>query len=524
MHLARLTVGLIGLGCGAGEALGPEATGNLLILTISHGSEDPDGFAVSINGEPGRAIGPADTLTAGELQPARYQLTLLGLAENCAVRGSNPQEAVIVAGLTTTILFEVDCLTAPPQVGRLEIIVATTGADPDQDGYALHVDSSSPDRMEVNDTLLIEAVLSGPHLVRLGGLAQNCTVGGENPDSISVAAGQTATILFQVGCWPRLSGTIAYSHGFDGAIGATIEVLDVARTGGSPVFFLTPPETSTLPAWSPDGSRLAYLGGSSDFFEVSVWVSSRDFTATELTGCQPTAARPVWSPDGLRILCRTEEGDLYSEAVTGGDVQPVAPSFHGVAAAAWASTGAIAFRVDHEEERRAEIYVMASPTAEPQQVLAYDSHARGTDAALLWSPDGTHLATVLEVPSPDIGGSSFGEVRVVDLATSQVTTVYRDIFTAFDVTWSPDGRTLAYKTDVIRRVGVDGQDARALVEGDSPAWSPDGSRLAFTRIEFVSGPGPISVVSRLFVMNADGTGVLQLTVGDAMDVTPAWAP
>ena len=56
-----------------------------------------------------------------------------------------------------------------------------------------------------------------------------------------------------------------------------------------------------------------------------------------------------------------------------------------------------------------------------------------------------------------------------------------------------------------------GSDMRQLTfgsdEDDSPAWSPDGKKIAFVSIR--------AGVSQIFVMNANGTNVRQLTNGNA---------
>jgi Tol biopolymer transport system component len=53
------------------------------------------------------------------------------------------------------------------------------------------------------------------------------------------------------------------------------------------------------------------------------------------------------------------------------------------------------------------------------------------------------------------------------------------------------------------------------IDGD-PAWAPDGTRIAFTRAE--------GSTSQIYVMNADGTGLTRLTNDTARDVEPAWSP
>ena len=49
-----------------------------------------------------------------------------------------------------------------------------------------------------------------------------------------------------------------------------------------------------------------------------------------------------------------------------------------------------------------------------------------------------------------------------------------------------------------------------------PAWSPDGTRIAFTS----ERDGDF----KIYTMRDDGTDVRQLTVNDARDEMPAWSP
>jgi Tol biopolymer transport system component len=52
----------------------------------------------------------------------------------------------------------------------------------------------------------------------------------------------------------------------------------------------------------------------------------------------------------------------------------------------------------------------------------------------------------------------------------------------------------------------------------SPVWSPDGNKIAFTRDRGIS-----TGYSDIYVMNADGSNVVQVTNGPS-DVEPAWSP
>jgi len=66
----------------------------------------------------------------------------------------------------------------------------------------------------------------------------------------------------------------------------------------------------------------------------------------------------------------------------------------------------------------------------------------------------------------------------------------------------------------------DGTDVRQLTDEDAgnytPAWSPDGTRIAF--YSYRDGD------SEIYTMRSDGTDVRQLTANDAMDGSPSWSP
>jgi Tol biopolymer transport system component len=69
-------------------------------------------------------------------------------------------------------------------------------------------------------------------------------------------------------------------------------------------------------------------------------------------------------------------------------------------------------------------------------------------------------------------------------------------------------------------VRSDGTGDREVVSGRfvrSPAWSPDGSRIAFFG-RFDDGPWHI------YTINADGSGLETLTSGSRFDRNPNWSP
>lgn len=79
------------------------------------------------------------------------------------------------------------------------------------------------------------------------------------------------------------------------------------------------------------------------------------------------------------------------------------------------------------------------------------------------------------------------------------------------------------KLNHIYAVNADGSGLRQLttasVNDAVPQWSPDGTRIAFLR-EQPNTKG----YTQVFVMNSDGTGVSRLTCPGSGDTRPAWSP
>ena len=67
-------------------------------------------------------------------------------------------------------------------------------------------------------------------------------------------------------------------------------------------------------------------------------------------------------------------------------------------------------------------------------------------------------------------------------------------------------------------VGSDGNGLRRLTSSwdDDPAWSPDGTKIAFTRVR--------NALGQIYVMKADGSDVEQLTSGPFTNNHPSWSP
>ena len=96
--------------------------------------------------------------------------------------------------------------------------------------------------------------------------------------------------------------------------------------------------------------------------------------------------------------------------------------------------------------------------------------------------------------------------------------------------WSPNGRDLVFSaalpsaadiTGSIYRVRADGTGLRQLtnpprgISDEDPAWSPDGTKIVFTRYNTNFDGG-------LYVMDSDGSHVRRLSPMRANDASPSW--
>jgi hypothetical protein len=109
-------------------------------------------------------------------------------------------ETLLVAAVLGGLACSGDSsLTIPPTMGRIEVTTATTGAEPDADGYTIQVGDQAALPIGASANMQTGDLEPGNYTVHLAGVAPNCTV-AENPRTVSVAAGEMATVSFAVTC------------------------------------------------------------------------------------------------------------------------------------------------------------------------------------------------------------------------------------------------------------------------------------------------------------------------------------
>jgi Tol biopolymer transport system component len=144
-----------------------------------------------------------------------------------------------------------------------------------------------------------------------------------------------------------------------------------------------------------------------------------------------------------------------------------------------------------------------------------------SDGWLTLSRNGQRVAFASDRASPGDGYAIYG--ARLGAKPRRVT------HSAHNETWpalSPDGSRIVFarsKLGATARqrlfvVNADGSGLRLLTKGDDrdPSWSPDGETIAFTR-----GEGPVSVFGSVYAVDTDGSN-LRVLVRDAQD--PAWSP
>ncbi len=145
-----------------------------------------------------------------------------------------------------------------------------------------------------------------------------------------------------------------------------------------------------------------------------------------------------------------------------------------------------------------------------------------------WSPDGTRIAFVVN----ESGRSSVQIVPALGGPSRVVVQTAGGEDEIFGVAWSPDGRQLAYGTfGGIYTVPVEGGEPRLLaemVDGHSPSWSPDGSKIAFVlgNPTFVFGTFVLGNIapSSIWVVSASGGEPVQVTEATFLHMSPVWTP
>jgi Tol biopolymer transport system component len=315
-------------------------------------------------------------------------------------------------------------------------------------------------------------------------------------------AGMTSSLGAAASVHRMSNGKIAFSVSNDGAYrnvgGYRLDVINPDGTGQKHLTALCPADCRIEGiAWSPHGTRLAFLQGESNPWlhtTMSLFVVNADGSGEKrlarcelLEGCDWIyRSRLSWSPDGSKIVF-SDRQSVYVVKVNGGGLRRLT---HCSVTLTHSASGAITGRDKNSCQ----------------------------DIGPAWSPDGSRIAF------ERLGNTDSG-VYVVNADGSGL----KALTQGGGPVWSPDGRSIAFiGSNGIYAVNPDGSHLKFLVSrppvgGPSiPSWSPDRTRILY----FSTPKGPQNRIE-MWVMNANGTGRRRLSYSACCINSqrfPTWSP
>jgi WD40-like Beta Propeller Repeat len=359
-------------------------------------------------------------------------------------------------------------------------------------------------RRGAQSDVVFHASASFPSLELLHGNRQRGTVGTTLPEPLQVRVTWQGSPLegepihWSPNVEPRSEHTDA-----DGIATATWRL----RTVSGAVWAWARLDGSDPPQISFRATALCTPGEPCVTFPPVAYVWQGAVLASNLDGSEPVvlvdrATRPEWSPDGARI--------------------------------------AFSRPTDNNLDKWQLCVARADGSGARCVVGDRDGSIRGRPS---WSPDGSKIAFTMWVHSCPNGqcgqhGGFFSSLRVLNVAGMQVDSVDTPPLTS--VSWSPDGRKIAFTTfstgpfggGSLGLVNPDGSEREILASSlgsylvSEVAWSPDGRRLALTLVD--QNACPWYCDTAIGVVEADATQLRVLATGRTGDGSyvswPAWSP
>jgi len=242
-------------------------------------------------------------------------------------------------------------------------------------------------------------------------------------------------------------------------------------------------------------------------------------------------ADPHISPDGRWIAYTVTTPDLEADEsrsriwmvpASGGDAIPVSAEGQSSTSPRWSPDGKYLGFLSARDEGKTQVWTLFREGGEAvrrtntaQDVKAFE-----------WSPDGKRVLLVLQDPTPAELEAKAAEERGESYTakTPPPWVVTRRQFKLDYVGYLDSRRTHLYVLDLASEA------IKQITSGDfddsEPAWSPDGTRVAFVSNRTASPDDNYN--TDIWVVAADnddlGESLLQITTNPGPDATPSWSP
>ena len=434
----------------------------------------------------------------------------------------------------------------------LHITTTTTGAAVPT-GYSLCVDPYSYSSFSsygsgcfwsgaigVNGAVTVP-VAAGSHAVQLNNGASNCSVGGDNPRTITASG--TTEVPFSVACLDTGSVHVAITTtGMDVDANGYLVCVDhsvsscfwSARVHANDVIVISgvTAEPHTISVGEVAGN-CTVSGGTSKAvtvlarsttdvsFNVGCVLAERIafssggtvfITRVDGVGLAVSVAygvSPAWSADGARLAYECFQ-DICAISPDGSSFAQLTADAASNHHPSWSPDGSkIAF--SSARSGMPELWAMGADGSGAVQ-LTQNVGFVGSPA---WSPDGTKLAFDCQV---DAGND---DICVVNADGTGFARLTNDPARDYGAAWKRDGSALAFATtrngaaEIVLMSPTGGSVTRigAGLAGSEPTWSPDGSQLGFVRADQSGRP-------TIMAAHTDGSNVVFISFGDQ----PAWKP
>jgi dipeptidyl aminopeptidase/acylaminoacyl peptidase len=250
------------------------------------------------------------------------------------------------------------------------------------------------------------------------------------------------------------------------------------------------------PAISPNGQHVAYTVREANWddnaYETEIWIGdAASGQSRQVTNARRSSSQPAWSPDGSTLAFisdRDGRRQLYRIAIRGGEAERLTTTDEDINSFAWSPSGnEIAFtmqdpisdaikerekrfgdiRIEDQDLRYTHLYVLDPATKTSKPVTKGNFVVGSFD----WSPQGRHIAFDHR-SSGDPSDSGTADISVVLLANNEVRVAVAQDGPDTNPRWSPDGTQLAFVTSMARPFFFFENSVIATVTPGVPAVRP----------------------------------------------------